>query len=652
MAARMDKVPNRPKCELRIRNKAMLTKLTIKNFKRFRDETPIEFGAITVLLGANNSGKSTVLQALSIFQYCMEVTRKKKNGGFSLETRTIGPDEFGALPVASPTDLWPNGRPSGAVSIKAQFETGASIGFEIKLSFNRFGITPTVNGEAGKLIEETKIRYVPIHSGLALREEYLLAPARAERLRELQHGSVIRNLLWDLKENDKTRWKQLRGILERLYPAATVDVEFDKDVDRFITSAYVDQVLPHALDVVVSGTGFQQVLQIFSGVLSQGSNIVLMDEPDAHLHGRLQGEMMRVFEELARAEGLQFILATHSPHLLAAAPTGSLRAMIEGRAHAFATTPEQMDALDSLGAFDRMEIVPLLRTKAVVFVENRDDRDILEMFARKLWGEAKTRRVWDGLSFLFTYQDPISADVKELARPVKDLLNSKELAKIGGGRQPRFLVIGDRDYRMEEGLVKAKRALEKEAKGENFKLDLRCSVWSRNEIENYLLNRDAIDQVVVKNLRLSSETASAKAAVKEAIVQSLDVQKTEVQVRIAGKLQHEDPDCRNDYIRATKRSREILEAEWGDGFALCDAKKLLSQIQWELQKRKIQTRLTEWEIVKAMSQVPEDIADVLKLLKKHASIPKRNRKATGAPKPSEPLALPFPVTGAKHDLAD
>lgn len=59
----------------------MLTKLTIKNFKRFRDETPIELGPITVLLGANNSGKSTVLQALSIFQYCMDVTRKKKNGG-------------------------------------------------------------------------------------------------------------------------------------------------------------------------------------------------------------------------------------------------------------------------------------------------------------------------------------------------------------------------------------------------------------------------------------------------------------------------------------------------------------------------------------------------------------------------------------------
>lgn len=616
----------------------MLTKLTIRNFKRFRDETPIEFGPITVLLGANNSGKSTVLQALSIFQYCMDVTRKKKNGGFALENRTIGPDEFGALPVASPTDLWPNGRPAGAISIKADFDTGASIGFEVKLSFNRFSITPTINGDVSRLLEGTKIRYVPIHSGLALREEYLLAPARAERLRELQHGSVIRNLLWDLKENDKNRWRRLRGILERLYPAATIDVEFDKEVDRFITSAYGDQVLSHALDVMVAGTGFQQVLQIFSGVLSQGSTIVLMDEPDAHLHGRLQGVLMRVFEELAREEELQFILATHSPHLLAAAPTGSLRAMIEGKAHAFATTPEQMDVLDSLGAFDRMEIVPLLRTKAVVFVENRDDRDYLEMFARKSWGEGKTRQVWEGLSFLYTYQDPISADVKELARPVKDLLISKELTKIGGGRQPRFLVIGDRDYRTLGDLASVKRSLEKEARDANFKLDLKCSVWSRNEIENYLLDLASIEQVVVKNLRNPAQASSAKAAVKEAIEQSLNAQKTEVQVRIAGKLQHEDPECRNDYVKATRRSQEILAAEWGDGFALCDAKKLLSQVRRELQLRKIQTGLSEGEIVEAMKEVPPDIEKVLQLLKKHASIPKRFRKPKAVAKPGAPLA--------------
>ena len=604
----------------------MLTKLTIKNFKRFRDETVVNFEPITVLLGGNNSGKSTVLQALSIFQYCMEVTRKRKNGGFTLDTKTIGPEEFGALPVAEPTDLWPDSKPAGAINIEAKFSNDATISFEITMSFNRFSITPALHGEAGKLIETTKVRYVPIHSGLALREGFLLAPERAERLRELQHGSVIRNLLWDLKEHNKERWKKLKEILERLYPTATLDVTFDSQVDRFISSEYLDNVLGRGLDVVVSGTGFQQVLQIFTGVLSQGSTIVLMDELDAHLHARLQVEMMRIFADLVEGEGLQFVLASHSPHLISAAPPGSLRAMIDGKAHPFATEPEQMDLLDTLGAFDRMEIVPLLRTKSVVFVENRDDRNYLELSARKLWGEAKTRKIWDGLSFLYTYQEPVSADVKRLARQVKDLLNAPGLSQLHGGRQARFLVIGDRDYRSASGSRKARKELEKKAKGEGFKLDLHCSIWSRNEIDNYLLDASAIERAAVKKAKEASQTEAIKTAVQEAIQKSLEAQRPEVQQRIAHKLQQDDPDCRNDYLKATTRSEEILNAEWADGMAVCDAKKLLSQIRAELQSRKLKTALSEADIVAAMDDVPDDVVTVLQAIKGLTKTAAGNRK--------------------------
>ena len=604
----------------------MLTKLTIKNFKRFRDETVVNFEPITVLLGGNNSGKSTVLQALSIFQYCMEVTRKRKNGGFTLDTKTIGPEEFGALPVAEPTDLWPDSKPAGAINIEAKFSNDATISFEITMSFNRFSITPALHGEAGKLIETTKVRYVPIHSGLALREGFLLAPERAERLRELQHGSVIRNLLWDLKEHNKERWKKLKEILERLYPTATLDVTFDSQVDRFISSEYQDNVLGRGLDVVVSGTGFQQVLQIFTGVLSQGSTIVLMDEPDAHLHARLQVEMMRIFADLVEGEGLQFVLASHSPHLISAAPPGSLRAMIDGKAHPFATEPEQMDLLDTLGAFDRMEIVPLLRTKSVVFVENRDDRNYLELSARKLWGEAKTRKIWDGLSFHYTYQEPVSADVKRLARQVKDLLNAPGLSQLHGGRQARFLVIGDRDYRSASGSRKARKELEKKAKGEGFKLDLHCSIWSRNEIDNYLLDASAIERAAVKKAKEASQTEAIKTAVQEAIQKSLEAQRPEVQQRIAHKLQQDDPDCRNDYLKATTRSEEILNAEWADGMAVCDAKKLLSQIRAELQSRKLKTALSEADIVAAMDDVPDDVVTVLQAIKGLTKTAAGNRK--------------------------
>lgn len=602
----------------------MLRKLTVKNFKRFKEATSVTFDPITMLIGANNSGKSTVLQALSIFQYCIDVTRKKKNGGFALETKTTGPEEFGALPVATPTDLWPNGKAgAGPISISAEFDGGVTITFSIKLSFNRFSITPSVTGDAAPLIEATKIRYVPIHTGLALREEFLLVPARADRIRELQYGSVIRNLLWDLKENNKEGWKKLKTILTRLYPEANLDVTFEKDVDRFINSEYHDGSLSRALDLVVSGTGFQQALQIFSGVLSQGSSIVLMDEPDAHLHARLQVELMRVFEDLAREQGIQFVLATHSPHLLAAAPEGSLRAMVDGRAHSFAQTPEQMDVLDTLGAFDRMEVVQLLRTKAVVFVENRDDKEILELFAKKLWGEKKAREVWDRLSFLFTYQEPIEADAKRLARQVKDLLNATDLHDLAGGRQPKFLVIGDRDYRSAERVKEAWRDAERKARSGDFSLDLRVHVWSRNEIENYLVDRIAIAAAAAKTRDPKHKDAAVRSAVKDAFDKALIVLRGDAQEKIAAKLQHEDHTFRGDFVRTSRKADEILSTEWADGTSLCDAKRLLSTIRKALQDNGIRARVTVPDIIETMQAVPEEVASVLRKMQRLGTVRRR-----------------------------
>ena len=44
----------------------MLTKLTIRNFKRF-EEVEIELGSPVVFAGPNNSGKTSALQALALW---------------------------------------------------------------------------------------------------------------------------------------------------------------------------------------------------------------------------------------------------------------------------------------------------------------------------------------------------------------------------------------------------------------------------------------------------------------------------------------------------------------------------------------------------------------------------------------------------------
>jgi len=214
-------------------------------------------------------------------------------------------------------------------------------------------------------------------------------------------------------------------------------VEFDLEVDRFLNATYRDRVLTRERDVMTAGSGFHQALQILVSVLAPGAGTVLLDEPDAHLHARLQDRLVRILTRLGREEQVQFILATHSPQLLNAAPEGAVRVCMDGRVAPLLVQPDQLRLLEELGAMDRMEIVPLLASRAVVFVENKRDRNLLQDFARKHWGEKKQQDVWRGLTFLYTYQSPVDAGVLDLGRQVRDLLNSPEHCPRQGGRVPR-----------------------------------------------------------------------------------------------------------------------------------------------------------------------------------------------------------------------
>jgi AAA15 family ATPase/GTPase len=62
----------------------MIHKLILKNFKRIKEET-FHFQDFDLIVGANNSGKSTALQALAIWQYCVDqfkLSRKKGKPGY------------------------------------------------------------------------------------------------------------------------------------------------------------------------------------------------------------------------------------------------------------------------------------------------------------------------------------------------------------------------------------------------------------------------------------------------------------------------------------------------------------------------------------------------------------------------------------------
>ena len=81
----------------------MITTLTLKNFKSIEDQT-YSFSQFDLLVGRNNSGKSTILQALAIWQFCVDEFRRSPRTG-SRGIQVVLPS-FTALPVPEFNLLW------------------------------------------------------------------------------------------------------------------------------------------------------------------------------------------------------------------------------------------------------------------------------------------------------------------------------------------------------------------------------------------------------------------------------------------------------------------------------------------------------------------------------------------------------------------
>ena len=628
---------------------ARMTKFTIERFRQFSQAMTVDLDPVTILIGANNSGKTSILQAISLFQYCMErcLTRNGKNGGAShwhlKKSDNVPPEEFGPLPVSTPTELWPDGKPKDSISLTAEFAAGGTISFEIKLQYNLFNIKPTVTDVADLdgLLDSFAIRMIPVFSGLLTREEFLVLPARDERQRAQRYGEIVRNLLFSLKKDAPDRFELLGQLLSRLYPDAGIDVNYDEEVARRIASAriesaYHDDNLQKSLDLIVAGSGLHQAVQIFAGLLQPGISMVLLDEPDAHFHARLQGGLMRILTDLVKALNLQFVIATHSPQLVRTAPSGSLRVCRRGVVVPFSPGPDQLELLDHLGVMERMELIPLLQSRRVVFVENREDRQIIELFVRKRLG-MRAEQTLNGLTFLYTYQEPVSARVLEKARQVNDILKNPDLAALGFTGEVTFIAIGDRDYRTDAETHSEEREHREKAKQHSFGFPFELRLWRRTEIENYLLDIEAFCSAVRNAADLPSKLAiwsNVEAKFRQTFSDEMAKQKDAVIERFANRLQ--DRDRRLQLPTAMQKARDVLHGEWGDGRNWCDAKVVLAAMRRFLQSNKLpEHALSHKNIIEAMTSLPDDIEKLAKRLSTmvktdSASGPKRRKtKASG-----------------------
>lgn len=316
-----------------------LKEVTIRNFKAI-EEAKLELADFNVIVGANGSGKSSVLQALHwVFQSGRNpsvTANKNVTDGATLSendaTYMPSPEYRNAGNGAEYGNF--QNSPKLSLSVIAQNTEGEQVEAELWIkSARNEGISvhiPSGNQLTATVRDRRRefSAYIPGLAGIPLVEEKR-SKLIVQRLAAAgDANTVLRNIL-DLLKNKKveeqTGLKVVQELVSKVMGPLTLDVEFDEEKHTRILARFQTEEMRNAdprrfKPLELAGIGFLQVVQIFSYLAYFRPALLLVDEPDSHLHPAAQEKLISTLAEAAQVYGTQVILATHSPSVVRALP--------------------------------------------------------------------------------------------------------------------------------------------------------------------------------------------------------------------------------------------------------------------------------------------------------------------------------------------
>lgn len=381
----------------------MLTKLIIRNFKLF-DEVEIELGDRVVLIGPNNGGKTSALQALALWDIGVKRWSEKRGAGDVPEKRpgvTINRRDLISVPLPAANHLWRdlhtqqssrgNGTQKIFIDVVAegitrarQWTCGLEFYYANEESFYCRSLRLPEGGRMDVPAEAADVRvaYLPPMSGLGATETRLDQGAINVRLGEGRTAEVLRNLCYQVLqgEDGAARWGALTERLEALFGIEVEEPEYIRERGEIVMSYRTRSGI--RLDISASGRGQQQTLLLLAHMTANPGAVLLLDEPDAHLEVLRQRQIYQVLTETAEQTGSQIIAASHSEVLLNEAADRDIVIAFVGKPHRIDDRGSQVQkALKEIG-FEHYYQAE--ETGWVLYLEGATDLAILRALAARL----------------------------------------------------------------------------------------------------------------------------------------------------------------------------------------------------------------------------------------------------------------------------
>ena len=394
----------------------MLTKVSIQNFKKL-EQVEFSLSQSVVLIGPNNAGKSTIFQALCLWEIGVtNFIQAYSNGTLEEDNHiTVNRKDLLTSPIDDTRFLWRN-----KIAFKNTPESDLSVYENIPLLITLSGENNGVswscpiefiwlNAESidcrfwgnisqfANLYESgqgTHFGFLQPMSGLTTQEDLLTPGAIARRLGEGRTAEVLRNVCYQIlhpetvmqmKSNVEANWTKLKQALQKMFGAELHEPEYSR-ITGLLQLSYSENGIRY--DISSAGRGFQQTLLLLAYMYANPGTTLLLDEPDAHLEVIRQREAFQLINAVANETQSQLIIASHSEVVLdEAADASNIIAVIDSQAIELNPARHQKQigylkkALTEIG-WERYYLARL--KKHVLYLEGSTDLEMLKKFAEKI----------------------------------------------------------------------------------------------------------------------------------------------------------------------------------------------------------------------------------------------------------------------------
>lgn len=347
-------------------------KFHIRRFKGIDDIHIKNLGDVNAFYGRNNSGKSTILQAIDM-------------AGLAFTVRHW---DF----VQLKHDIQDLFQKTGPFEIVLTYSDGKEVTVR-QYEHNRGRSTPVFEPEAPTEEQKFKSIYIMPDPGLGIHQrrsqtpKNIMAQVQEQRFSNISGNEILFALKYYAEEKKE-------GFIAKDYDKLITDIKyFFPEVKKIVSKRTEDDIATLSyreygrwLDILYTGSGLKHFIDIIvKATLSQAS-VVLIDEPEMGLHPSLQREILSYFHELAQTKGMQFFLATHSPIFLL--DPNKVRAFcMQNRGGKRAAFPLLQEKLHTIWGDLGIRPGDLLQNDIVLLLEGQNDVIFFEHVIHELYQE-------------------------------------------------------------------------------------------------------------------------------------------------------------------------------------------------------------------------------------------------------------------------